>query len=51
MKPRHLKVLVKKELGVFITDKICKNARCLVLKKTKKQSIEDFKVLNVTHWS
>lgn len=44
--PRHLKVLVKKELVMFITDKICENARCLVSKKIEKQLIEDFKVLN-----
>ena len=30
MKPRHLKALVRRELGVFITDKTCKNVRRLV---------------------
>ena len=31
LKPRHLKALIRMELGVFISDKVCKNDRCLVL--------------------
>ena len=46
MKPRHLKALVRRELGVFITDKTCKNVRRLVLRKIEQQFVEDFKVLN-----
>lgn len=46
IKPRHLKALVRKETGVFVTDKVCKNAKRLVLKKVEQQFIEDFKVLN-----
>ena len=26
IRPRHLKAMVKRELGVFITDKVCKNS-------------------------
>ncbi|XP_039135770.1 uncharacterized protein LOC120273202 [Dioscorea cayenensis subsp. rotundata] len=46
IKPRHLKAMVRKELGVFISDKVCRNAKAIVLRKLKKQFKEDFLVLN-----
>lgn len=46
MKPKYLKALIRKNLGVFIIDEVSKNARCLVLKKIKQQFVEDYKVLN-----
>ncbi|XP_039127844.1 uncharacterized protein LOC120263931 [Dioscorea cayenensis subsp. rotundata] len=46
IRPKHLKAMVRKELGVFITDKVCRNARSLVIKKIEEQFKEDFKVLN-----
>lgn len=45
-KPRHLKAIVRKELGVFITDKVCRNASSLVIRRIEDQFKEDFKVLN-----
>ena len=35
IKPRHVKAMVRKEMGVFITNKVYKNAKALVLKKIK----------------
>lgn len=32
IKPRQLKAMVRKELGVFITNKVCRNAKILVIK-------------------
>lgn len=46
LKPKHLKALAKKNLGLFISNNVYKNAKCLVLKKIKQQFIKDFKVLN-----
>lgn len=46
IRPRHLKTMVRKELGVFISDKVCRNAKSLVLRKLEKQYKEDFLVLN-----
>lgn len=46
IKPRHLKAMVRIELGVFISDKVCRNAKAIVLRKLKKQFKEDFLVLN-----
>ncbi|XP_039132316.1 uncharacterized protein LOC120269096 [Dioscorea cayenensis subsp. rotundata] len=46
IRPRHLRALVRKELGVFITNKVCRNARDLVLKKIEQQFKEDFGVIN-----
>lgn len=31
---------------MFITNKVCKSTRCLVLKKIEQQFMEDLKVLN-----
>lgn len=31
IKPRYLKAMVWKELGIYITNKVCRNARSLVL--------------------
>ena len=33
-------------MGVFITNKVCRNAKNLVIKKIEEQFREDFKVLN-----
>lgn len=33
IRPMHLKATVRKEMGVFITDKVCRNAKAMVLKK------------------
>ncbi|XP_039138799.1 uncharacterized protein LOC120276135 [Dioscorea cayenensis subsp. rotundata] len=38
--------MVMAQLGVFITNKVCWNAKNLVLKKIEAKFIEDFKVLN-----
>lgn len=38
--------MVRKELGVSITNKVCKNVKGLVIKKIKEQFWEDFRVLN-----
>lgn len=38
--------MVRRELGVFVTSKVCRNARGLVLIKIEKQFKEDFKILN-----
>lgn len=46
IRPRHLRSMVKKELGVFVTNKVCINAKGLVVKKIEEQFREDFKVLN-----
>lgn len=46
IKPRHLKALVRRELGVFIGDKVCRNAKRLAIRRIKQQFIEDFVVLN-----
>ncbi|XP_039131855.1 uncharacterized protein LOC120268592 [Dioscorea cayenensis subsp. rotundata] len=38
--------MVRAQLGVFITSKVCRNAESLVMKKTEEKFREDFKVLN-----
>ena len=38
--------MVRKELGVFITNQVCMNAKVLVIKKVEVQFREDFKALN-----
>lgn len=46
IRPSHLMTMVRKDLGVFITSKVCKNAKSLVVKKIKEQFWEGFRVLN-----
>lgn len=46
IRPRHLRALMTKKLGVFITNKVCRNARDLVLKKIEQQFKEDFGVIH-----
>lgn len=38
IKPRHFKAMVKKEMGVFISNKVCRNAKAMVIKKIEHQS-------------
>lgn len=33
IKPRHFRAMVRKEMGAFITKKVCRNARRLLIKK------------------
>lgn len=46
IRPRHLKTLVRKNLRVFISSKVCRNAKAMVLKNIQEQFMEDFLVLN-----
>lgn len=46
IKTRQLKALVRRELGVFVTSKVCRNGGGLVLKKIERQFREDFNILN-----
>ena len=46
IRPINLKAMVRRELGVFVSNKVCKNAKSLVLKKIEQQFKEDFMVLN-----
>lgn len=46
IRPRHVKALVRNEMGVSITNKVCRNAKALVLKHIEMRFREDFKVLN-----
>ena len=46
IRPRHLKVMVRRELGVFITDKVCRNSKAFFVNKVKQQFKDDFMVLN-----
>lgn len=46
IRPKHLRVMVRKEMGAFITRKVCRNAKILAIKKIKEQFWEDFRVLN-----
>lgn len=46
IRPTHLRVIVRKELGVFIPSKVCRNAKAMVMRKMEKQYKEDFLVLN-----
>lgn len=45
IRPRHMR-LVRKYLGVFITNMVCRNAKGLVLKRIEEQFMEDFRVLS-----
>lgn len=38
IRPRHLKTMVRKELCAFISSKVYRNTKALVLKKTKRTS-------------
>lgn len=46
IKARQLRAMVRAQLGVFVTYKVCRNAKSLVIKKIEEQFIEDFKLLN-----
>lgn len=46
IRPMHLRAMVRKELGVFIYSKICRNAKAMALRKIEKQYKEVFFVLN-----
>lgn len=46
IRPRHLRALLRKDLGVFISTKVCRNAKAMVLKKMEKQYQDEFLVLN-----
>lgn len=46
IRARQLRAMVRAQLGVFITSKVCRNGKRLVQKKIKEQFTEDFKVLN-----
>lgn len=41
IKPRHLKAMVRKEIGVFISNKVCRNAKAMVVKQIEQQFKED----------
>lgn len=43
IRSRHLKSMLRRELGVFVTNKACKNTKRFVLKKIEEQFI---KVIN-----
>lgn len=38
--------MVRRKLGVFVTNKVCRNAKRFVLKKLEEQFMKDFRVLN-----
>ena len=38
--------MVRRELGVFITDKVCRNSKAFVVRKVEQQCRDDFMVLN-----
>lgn len=46
IRPKHLKAMVRKELGVFITNKVWRNTKSLVLRKTEEQFKKAFMTLN-----
>lgn len=45
IRPRHLKAMLRKEMGVFITNKVCIFTKAIVLKKIKVLIREDFMFL------
>lgn len=46
IRPRNLKAMVRRELVVFISSKVCRHAKALVRKRFENQFKEDFMVLN-----
>lgn len=46
IRTNHLKALARRNLGVFVTNKVCRNARELVFKIFKKYFKEGFRILN-----
>lgn len=46
IRPRHLRAMVRKDLGVFISNNVSRNDKTLVIKKIEAQFWEDFRVLN-----
>lgn len=41
IRPRHMRSMLRRELGVFVTNKLGRHAKGFMLKKFKKQFIED----------
>ena len=46
IKPRHLRALVRKDLGVMVSQTVCRAAKGEVIKQMEEKYKEEFKVLN-----
>ena len=46
IKPRHLRALVRKDLGVIVSQTVCRAAKGEVIKQMEEKYKEEFKVLN-----
>lgn len=46
IRTRHLRAMIRRELGIFVTSKVFRHAKALVLKKLEKKFKEDIMVLH-----
>ena len=46
IKPRHIRALVRKDLGVIVSPHVCRAAKGVVIKQMEEKYKQEFKILN-----